>query len=145
MRALLTLYMVNEFFLYITDEAYREEISFGIFAAYGSLVYATPVLGGMIADKYIGFKKSIMLGGILMALGHFYGFYFDSDILGMNVQSINSFFFYAALALLIVGNGFLNQIYQLWLVAYTPKEILEEILDLLYSIWVSMLVLFLHH
>jgi POT family proton-dependent oligopeptide transporter len=107
MRALLTLYMVNEFFMYITDEAYREEMSFGIFAAYGSLVYATPVLGGMIADKFIGFKKSIMLGGILMALGHFFmAFYFDSDILGMDVTAVNNFFFYAALALLIVGNGF---------------------------------------
>ena len=107
MRALLTLYMVNEFFMYITDEAYREEMSFGIFAAYGSLVYATPVLGGMIADKFIGFKKSIMLGGILMALGHFFmAFYFESDVLGMNVTVVNNFFFYAALALLIVGNGF---------------------------------------
>ena len=107
MRALLMLYMVNEFFTYITDEAYREEMSFGIFAAYGSLVYATPVLGGMIADKFIGFKKSIMLGGILMALGHFsMAFYFKSDVLGFEVSAINHFFFYAALALLIVGNGF---------------------------------------
>jgi POT family proton-dependent oligopeptide transporter len=107
MRALLMLYMVNEFFTYITDEAYREEMSFGIFAAYGSLVYATPVLGGMIADKFIGFKKSIMLGGILMALGHFsMAFYFKSDVLGFEVSAINHFFFYTALALLIVGNGF---------------------------------------
>ena len=107
MRALLMLYMVNEFFTYITDEAYREEMSFGIFAAYGSLVYATPVLGGMIADKFIGFKKSIMLGGILMALGHFFmAFYFKSDVLGFEVSDINHFFFYVALALLIVGNGF---------------------------------------
>jgi proton-dependent oligopeptide transporter, POT family len=107
MRALLMLYMINEFFTYITDEAYREEMSFGIFAAYGSLVYATPVLGGMIADKFIGFKKSIMLGGILMALGHFcMAFYFKSDVLGFEVSAINHFFFYAALALLIVGNGF---------------------------------------
>jgi len=107
MRALLVLYMVNEFFTYITDEAYREEISFGIFAAYGSLVYATPVLGGMIADKFIGFKKSIMLGGILMALGHFFmAFYFDSGFAGFEASAINNFFFYAALALLIVGNGF---------------------------------------
>jgi len=107
MRALLMLYMVNEFFTYITDEAYREEVSFGVFAAYGSLVYATPVLGGMIADKFIGFKKSIMLGGILMALGHFFmAFYFKSDVLGFEVSAINHFFFYAALALLIVGNGF---------------------------------------
>ena len=107
MRALLTLYMVNEFFVYITDEAYREEVSFGIFAAYGSLVYATPVLGGMIADKFIGFKKSIMLGGILMALGHFFmAFYFESGFFGLEASAINNFFFYAALALLIVGNGF---------------------------------------
>ena len=38
-------------------------MSIGIFAAYGSLVYATPVLGGLIADKYFGFKKSIIMGG----------------------------------------------------------------------------------
>ena len=107
MRALLTLYMVNEFFSWMTDEAYREEVSFGIFAAYGSLVYATPVLGGMIADKFIGFKKSIMLGGILMALGHFFmAFYFDTGMFGIDATSINNFFFYAALALLIIGNGF---------------------------------------
>ena len=107
MRALLTLYMVNEFFTWMTDEAYREEVSFGIFAAYGSLVYATPVIGGMIADKFIGFKKSIMLGGILMALGHFFmAFYFDTDVLGFDKLAINNFFFYSALALLIVGNGF---------------------------------------
>ena len=107
MRALLTLYMVNEFFSWMTDEAYREEVSFGIFAAYGSLVYATPVLGGMIADKFIGFKKSIMLGGILMALGHFFmAFYFDTGMFGFEATSINNFFFYAALALLIIGNGF---------------------------------------
>jgi len=107
MRALLTLYMVNEFFSWMTDEAYREEVSFGIFAAYGSLVYATPVLGGMIADKFIGFKKSIMLGGILMALGHFFmAFYFDKGMLGFEAITINNFFFYAALALLIIGNGF---------------------------------------
>ena len=43
-------------------------MSIGILLCYGSLVYATPVIGGMIADKYIGFKKSIMLGGILMKL-----------------------------------------------------------------------------
>ena len=100
MRALLTLYMVNEFFLYIKDEAVREEMSIGIFAAYGSLVYATPVLGGMIADKYIGFKKSIILGGVLMAVGHFFmAFYFDANdwengMLGMPIVDVNGFFFY---------------------------------------------------
>ena len=112
MRALLMLYMVNEFFLHVTDKTAREEMSIGIFAAYGSLVYATPVIGGMIADKFIGFKKSILLGGILMALGHFFmAFYFDAEdftngMFGLPIQDINGLFFYAALALLIVGNGF---------------------------------------
>jgi len=109
MRALLTLYMVNEFFKHVQD---NEALAIGIFAAYGSLVYMTPVLGGMIADKFIGFKKSILLGGILMALGHFFmAFYFDAEsyqngILGFSVDAVNNFFFYLALALLIVGNGF---------------------------------------
>jgi proton-dependent oligopeptide transporter, POT family len=112
MRALLMLYMVNEFFIYIKDEAAREEMSIGIFAAYGSLVYATPIIGGMIADKFIGFNKSILLGGILMAIGHFFmAFYFDvseweNGMFGMPITDVNGFFFYTALALLIVGNGF---------------------------------------
>ena len=112
MRALLMLYMVNEFFLYIKDESAREEMSIGIFAAYGSLVYATPIIGGMIADKFIGFNKSIILGGILMAIGHFFmAFYFDvsaweNGMFGMPITDINGIFFYSALALLIVGNGF---------------------------------------
>ena len=106
MRALLTLYMVKEFFYWMTDEAYREEVSFGIFAAYGSLVYATPVLGGMIADRYIGFKKSIMLGGILMALGHFFmAFYFDKGILGFDTISLNNFFFYREVVLIGISDG----------------------------------------
>jgi POT family proton-dependent oligopeptide transporter len=87
MRALLTLYMTQHLL-------YDDDMSFGIYAAYGSLVYATPLIGGLIADKVLGFKKSIELGGILMALGHF-------------VLTIDtSIAFYTALALLIVGNGF---------------------------------------
>ncbi len=68
MRALLVLYMVNDLFESISN---NEEIAYGIYAAYGALVYATPVLGGMIADRIIGYRKSIMLGAVLMALVHF--------------------------------------------------------------------------
>jgi len=87
MRALLMLYMTEHLL-------YSDKISFGIFAAYGSLVYVTPLIGGIIADKILGYKKSIILGGILMALGHF--------ILAIE----HPITFYTALALLIVGNGF---------------------------------------
>jgi POT family proton-dependent oligopeptide transporter len=91
MRALLTLYMVKELFAAAQN---RDELAIGIYAAYGTLVYATPVLGGILADRLLGYRRSILLGGALMALGHF--------VLAIE----HPIFFYGALALLIVGNGF---------------------------------------
>jgi len=93
MRALLVLYVVDEFYQTLPKDE-RKILALGIFGAYGALVYATPVLGGMIADKFIGYRKSIMLGGIIMTLGHFC----------MALQNEISFFI--ALGLLVVGNGF---------------------------------------
>lgn len=87
MRALLVLYMTKQ--LLFTDE-----MAFGIYAAYMSLVYVTPIIGGILADKILGFRKAIVLGGVLMALGHFF-LTFEYPI-----------FFYASLGLIIVGNGF---------------------------------------
>ncbi|MDB4285667.1 oligopeptide:H+ symporter [bacterium] len=87
MRALLILYMTSELL-------YSDTMSFGIYAAYGSLVYATPLIGGMLADKILGYRKSIMLGGILMAMGHFL------------LSFEHPLFFYLSLGLLVVGNGF---------------------------------------
>ena len=91
MRALLTLYLIKDFY---QDLQNNEEIAYGIYAAYGALVYLTPLLGGYLADKYIGYRKSILFGGILMALGHFF------------MAFPTEFFFYGALGLLIMGNGF---------------------------------------
>ncbi|CAL2091306.1 peptide MFS transporter [Tenacibaculum sp. 190524A02b] len=87
MRALLVLYMTKHLL-------FSDQMSFGIYAAYMSLVYVTPMIGGMLADKIIGFRKAIMLGGILMALGHFF-LTFEQPI-----------FFYSSLSLIIIGNGF---------------------------------------
>lgn len=86
MRALLVLYMANEL-LYSDDKAYST------YGAYGALVYATPVLGGFLADRFLGFRKAIFWGGVLMAIGHFL----------MSIQ--NDIMFYAALGFLIIGNG----------------------------------------
>ena len=91
MRALLVLYIIKD---YMSSVENNEEIAYGIYAAYGALVYATPLLGGFIADRFIGYRKAIMLGGVLMAIGHFF-MAFPTD-----------FFFYGALGLLIAGNGF---------------------------------------
>lgn len=91
MRALLTLYMVNEMF---SASSERDTIAFGIYAAYGMLVYATPALGGMVADRLLGFRRAVMLGAIFFTLGHF--------ILAIE----HPIAFFTALGLLIVGNGF---------------------------------------
>lgn len=87
MRALLVLYMTKHLL-------FSDEMSFGIYAAYMSLVYVTPMIGGVLADKILGFRKAIILGGALMALGHFF-LTFEHPV-----------FFYGSLSLIIVGNGF---------------------------------------
>jgi len=87
MRALLSLYMIQQ--LMFTDK-----MSFGVYAAYMSLVYMTPLIGGMLADRVLGYRKSIILGGLFMALGHF-------------LLSIETpIFYFGSLGLIIVGNGF---------------------------------------
>ncbi len=93
MRALLILYMTEEIYSAMEN---RDIIASTIYAAYGTLIYATPILGGMLADKLLGLRRSIMMGGSLMALGHFV-LAFDSEI-----------FFFVALGLLIVGNGLMK-------------------------------------
>ncbi len=91
MRALLTLYMVNEVFEAL---ATRDIAAAAVYASYGSLVYASTVIGGRISDTILGMRQSIFLGGILMAIGHF-------------VLAIpGNITFFLALAFIVVGNGF---------------------------------------
>jgi POT family proton-dependent oligopeptide transporter len=87
MRALLILYMTHVL-LYPDAEA---NLRYG---AYNALVYTMPLIGGYIADKFLGFRKTIFLGGILMAIGH----------LVLAIPSQTTFFL--GLGFLISGNGF---------------------------------------
>ncbi len=87
MRALLTLYMVK-YLLFSTEKAGS------VYGIYTGLVYLTPLIGGYIADRYLGPKKCILIGALLMMLGHF----------AMVMPDLP--FFYTALGFLIVGNGF---------------------------------------
>jgi len=64
MRALLVLYLTQHF-LFGPKEAQ------GIYAAYAALVYLMPVIGGMIADKYLGSRKAVIIGAVLLVAGHF--------------------------------------------------------------------------
>ena len=88
MRALLVFYMIKGFL------SYTDGVAYTIYGAYGALVYMTPFFGGMIADRLIGARRAVILGGMLMAAGH----------LMMTIE--NKTMFFIALALLIVGNGF---------------------------------------
>ena len=91
MRALLTLYMVEEIFKSLSN---RDFATAAVYASYGSLVYASTVIGGQVSDKILGMRSSIFLGGVLMSIGHF--------VLAVE----NDIAFFLALAFIIVGNGF---------------------------------------
>jgi len=64
MRALLVLYLTQHF-LFGPAEAQ------GIYAAYAAMVYLMPVIGGMIADRYLGPRKAVIIGAVLLVVGHF--------------------------------------------------------------------------
>lgn len=104
MRALLILYL-TKFWLYGDGKANL------IYGAYTSLVYITPVLGGYIADRYLGQRKAVFYGGVLLALGHgfmaFEGLHGITDAATKQADpTINVF--WLALSLIIVGSGFLK-------------------------------------
>ena len=87
MRALLVLYLVEH-------HGWQPEQSSGVYKWYTSLVYLTPLIGGFLADRFLGLRASIIAGGVLMAIGHF--------LMAFEPLPI----FYTALAFLIAGNGF---------------------------------------
>jgi len=87
MRALLILYMTNVLL-------YKDKDANLMYGAYNAMVYMTPLFGGIIADKILGFRKSIIFGGIMMAIGH----------LVLAVPMEQSFFL--GMGFLIIGCGF---------------------------------------
>ncbi|WP_083508239.1 peptide MFS transporter [Erythrobacter sp. AP23] len=97
MRALLIFYLVQHW-LFSDSEASI------IYGAYTALVYITPVVGGYLADQYIGQRKAVLFGAILLTFGHFFMAFEGSG--GQADPMINVF--WLALALIIVGSGFLK-------------------------------------
>lgn len=103
MRALLVLYLTASF----TNGGFGMERSAAleIYGIFTGLVYLTPILGGLLADKYLGQRKAIFIGGIVMALGQFtLASSVSYDMSGD--ASMREFLLYCGLGLLIVGNGF---------------------------------------
>lgn len=90
--------MIGIFTLYLKDVeagfAMTEKEASDLYGTFIALVFLTPFIGGLIADRYLGYRKSIILGGILMGAGYFL----------MGVHSIEVL--YLAMTLVILGNGF---------------------------------------
>lgn len=63
MRGLLIFYLTQHFF-------FEDGAATGVYGSYGSLVYLLPLIGGIVADRYIGTRKAILFGAILLVLGH---------------------------------------------------------------------------
>ena len=97
MRALLIFYLTQHWL-------FSDGKSNLIYGAYTSLVYITPVLGGYLADRYLGQRKAVLFGAVLLTLGHFTMALEGTG--GQNDPTINVF--WGALALIIVGSGFLK-------------------------------------
>lgn len=92
MRALLVLFLTSSLF----DEgwAWPRDHALALYGTYTSLVYLTPILGGYIADKIIGYRKAVVLGALIMTLGH----------AAMALET--PMMLYLGLFLLVAGNGF---------------------------------------
>ncbi len=103
MRNILVLYMTS-YFLFSDEFAQG-----GVYAAYTSLIYCMAIFGGFMADKYLGYHRSIMFGGIVMAAGMIM-LLFNQELLGYIgipiSKSFEHFFFFAGMATIIIGNGY---------------------------------------
>jgi POT family proton-dependent oligopeptide transporter len=97
MRALLIFYLTQHWL-------FSDERSGVIYGAYTALVYITPVLGGYLADRYLGQRKAVLFGGVLLMIGHFL-MAVEGDG-GQADPTIN--IFWLALSFIIVGSGFLK-------------------------------------
>lgn len=105
MKALLLLYLLKH-------HRFTDDMGYDLIGAYGGLVYAVPVIGGMIADRWLGMRKAVVLGGVLLCLGHL-----GMAVEGHDATVVNGVvmrdqgalqMFYLSLALIIMGVGFLK-------------------------------------
>lgn len=113
MRTLLTLFIVNALMM-------SKEQSSIIYGGFLGLCYLTPMLGGFIADKYLGNRNCILLGGSLMAIGQLLLFT-SASVFTSNV-SLATTFMYVALGTLILGNGFFKPNISSMVGSLYPKE-----------------------
>jgi len=105
MKALLFLYLIKYHLMGDTS-------SYQLLGAYGGMVYAMPIIGGMLADRWLGMRKAVVAGAVLLCLGHF-GMAFEGEqarmvdgVVQRDEGALQVFYF--SLALIIGGVGFLK-------------------------------------
>ncbi len=96
MRAIFTLYLIKALLM-------DKELAFAIYGNYTGLVYLTPLIGGYVADRYLGMRRSILWGAVLMIIGQLFMF---SSALYYQSGDASRWLMYSGLAALIFGNGF---------------------------------------
>lgn len=97
MRALFVLFMAKALL-------FDKELSSQIYGSYTGLVYLTPLIGGYVADRYWGNQRSVIVGGLLMAIGQF--FMFLSGLFYKENPDLAPTLMFVGLGFLIFGNGF---------------------------------------
>lgn len=93
MRALLVLFLVSA--VGIGGWDWPRENALALYGTYLALLYLTPIIGGQLADKYLGYRKAIIIGAVIMTLGH----------AAMAIET-HKVFLYLGLFLLVIGTGF---------------------------------------
>jgi POT family proton-dependent oligopeptide transporter len=143
MQTLLVLYMVNYLLLpgrmehvvglnWLQMHVYHgisgQPLASAIFGTYTALVYGTPVIGGIVADKWLGRNRTLIIGGILMAIGHF-------------LMAIQPAFLLALLALLLGVGAFKGNIATQVGALYGPKDLRRAMAFQIFYIFINVSVI----
>ncbi|MBV8908344.1 MAG: peptide MFS transporter [Sphingomonas sp.] len=143
MQTLLVLYMVNYLLVpermdkvvglqWVQQHIYHgisgQPLASAIFGTYASLVYGTPILGGIIADKWLGRNKTLILGGVLMAIGHF-------------LMAIESAFVFALIALVLGVGAFKGNIATQVGALYGPNDLRRAMAFQIFYIFINVSVI----
>jgi POT family proton-dependent oligopeptide transporter len=143
MQTLLVLYMVNYLLVpgrmdhvvglrWMQAHVYHgiggQPLASAIFGTYTSLVYLTPIFGGIIADKWLGRNKTLIVGGVLMAIGHF-------------LMAIQPAFLLALLALLLGVGAFKGNIATQVGALYGPNDLRRAMAFQIFYIFINVSVI----
>jgi proton-dependent oligopeptide transporter, POT family len=143
MQTLLVLYMVNYLLVpgrmdkvvgldWLQAHVYHgisgQPLASAIFGTYSSLVYLTPIFGGLIADKWLGRDRTLIVGGVLMAIGHF-------------LMAIQSAFVFALIALVVGVGAFKGNIASQVGALYGPKDLRRAMAFQIFYIFINVSVI----